>query len=66
MLNGVGAVIEGAVWRKRAHWGKMLLVWVFELVVASWMVKGLLVLKGLWNVQWSSICDVGGESSVMF
>ena len=58
LVNGVGTVIEDAVWGKREHWVKALLAWVFELAVASWTVEGLSVPPGLRNIQWSSLCDV--------
>ncbi|KAL1960704.1 hypothetical protein VTO42DRAFT_6534 [Malbranchea cinnamomea] len=66
LLNGIGAVIEGAVWGRRAHWGKTLLAWAFELAVATWTVEGLSVPNGLRNIRWESICDVGRESSHLF
>lgn len=61
LLNGIGTVIEDAVWGRHMHWGKTLLAWVFELGIASWTVEGLSVPKGLRNVAWSSICDVGRD-----
>ncbi|KKZ62999.1 hypothetical protein EMCG_02711 [[Emmonsia] crescens] len=59
LLNGVGAVIEDAIWGRETHWGKTILAWVFELAIASWTVEGLSVPQGLKNVRWASICDVG-------
>lgn len=58
LVNGVGTVIEDALWGKREHWVKALLAWVFELGVASWTVEGLSVPHGLRNIEWSSLCDV--------
>ncbi|KLJ10171.1 hypothetical protein EMPG_14437 [Blastomyces silverae] len=59
LLNGVGAVIEDAIWGRETHWGKTILAWVFELAIASWTVEGLSVPRGLKNIQWASICNVG-------
>ncbi|EEH08451.1 conserved hypothetical protein [Histoplasma capsulatum G186AR] len=59
ILNGVGAVIEDAIWGRETHWGKTILAWVFELAIASWTVEGLSVPRGLKNIQWTTICDVG-------
>lgn len=64
LLNGIGTVIEDAVWGKRVHWGKTLLAWVFELTIASWTVEGLSVPKGLKNIAWASICDVRKDREV--
>lgn len=64
LLNGVGTVIEDALWGKRVHWSKSLLAWVFELAIASWTVEGLSVPKGLKNIAWTSICDVGKDGGV--
>jgi hypothetical protein len=68
LLNGVGTVIEDAFWGRKSHWGKALLAWIFELAVATWTVEGLSVPRGLRNISWSSVCDVGnvGASSTMF
>lgn len=65
LLNGIGAVIEGALWGKRAHWGKTMLAWAFELAIASWTVEGLSVPRGLRDLKWESICDVGRDSKSM-
>ncbi|KAK2796091.1 hypothetical protein FQN52_000065 [Onygenales sp. PD_12] len=59
LMNGFGTVIEDAIWGRETHWGKTILAWVFELGIASWTVEGLSVPKGLRDIQWSSICDVG-------
>ncbi|KAK2741775.1 hypothetical protein FQN57_005519 [Myotisia sp. PD_48] len=64
LLNGIGTVIESSVWGKRAHWGKALLAWVFELIIATWTVEGLSVPKGLKNVSWKSVCDVGKDAEM--
>lgn len=66
LLNGVGAVIESALWGKRSHWGKTLLAWTFELAIASWTVEGLSVPRGLRELRWGSICDVGRDSRSLF
>ncbi|EFR02194.1 hypothetical protein MGYG_05197 [Nannizzia gypsea CBS 118893] len=60
LLNGIGTVIETAIWGRNSHWGKALLAWIFEILVASWTVEGLSLPKGLQNVSWDSICNVGG------
>ncbi|EZF34001.1 hypothetical protein H109_07458 [Trichophyton interdigitale MR816] len=60
LLNGIGTVIETAIWGRNAHWGKALLAWTFEIVIASWTVEGLSLPKGLQNISWDSICNVGG------
>jgi hypothetical protein len=65
ILNGIGIVIEDAVWGRQPHWVKALLAWIFELAVATWAVEGLHVPKGLKNIRWTSICDVGTETLPM-
>ncbi|EEP76573.1 predicted protein [Uncinocarpus reesii 1704] len=65
-LNGVGTVMEEAMWGRQVHWGKTLLAWVFELAIASWTVEGLSVPKGLRSISWKNICDVGREAEVIF
>ncbi|KAK2834923.1 hypothetical protein FQN49_006779 [Arthroderma sp. PD_2] len=60
LLNGIGTVIETAIWGRKSHWGKAVLAWTFELAIASWTVEGLSVPRGLQNISWDSICDVGG------
>ncbi|KAK2812002.1 hypothetical protein FQN50_001710 [Emmonsiellopsis sp. PD_5] len=59
LLNGFGTVVEDALWGRETHWGKTIVAWVFELIIASWTVEGLEVPKGLRDIRWSSICDVG-------
>jgi hypothetical protein len=66
VLNGVGTVIEKAIWGRRKHWGKTLLAWVFELAIASWTVEGLSVPNGLRNIAWSNVCDIGKDLSPLF
>ncbi|KAM5443037.1 hypothetical protein MferCBS31731_001911 [Microsporum ferrugineum] len=60
LLNGIGTVIETAIWGKKSHWGKAVLAWTFELAIASWTVEGLSLPSGLQNISWDSICNVGG------
>lgn len=56
LLNGVGTVVEGAIWGRRTHWAKTLLAWLFELMLASWTVEGMRVPKGLNSIQWRDLC----------
>ncbi|WEW58570.1 hypothetical protein PRK78_004038 [Emydomyces testavorans] len=65
-LNGVGTVMEDAVWGRQAHWGKTVMAWVFELAIASWTVEGLSVPRGLRSISWKHICDVGKETEAIF
>ncbi|PGG97051.1 hypothetical protein AJ79_09365 [Helicocarpus griseus UAMH5409] len=58
-LNGVGCVIEDAIWGRKAHWGKTILAWAFELTIASWTVEGMSVPKGLKDIHWAGVCDIG-------
>ncbi|KAI1946424.1 hypothetical protein LOZ12_005944 [Ophidiomyces ophidiicola] len=66
LLNGIGIVMEEAMWGRQTHWGKTLLAWVFELAIASWTVEGLSVPRGLRNLSWANICNVGNETETMF
>ncbi|EAS36973.3 uncharacterized protein CIMG_02327 [Coccidioides immitis RS] len=66
LLNGVGTVMEEALWGRQSHWGKTILAWVFELAIASWTVEGLSVPRGLRNVSWKNVCNVGRETEMIF
>ncbi|PGH09635.1 hypothetical protein AJ80_07664 [Polytolypa hystricis UAMH7299] len=59
VMNGIGTVIEDAIWKRHTHWGKTILAWVFELAIASWTVEGLEIPKGLGEVRVSDVCNIG-------
>jgi hypothetical protein len=56
VLNGVGTVVEEAIWGSRVHWVKTALAWTFELAVASWTAEGLNIPEGLAGIDWMAIC----------
>ncbi|KAI9825261.1 MAG: hypothetical protein M1832_001295 [Thelocarpon impressellum] len=56
LLNGVGTVVEGAIWGRRRHWAKTALAWVFEIWLASWTAEVAHIPKGLGKIAWHEIC----------
>lgn len=56
VLNGVGTVVEEAIWGKRVHWVKTVLAWTYELAVASWTAEGLNIPEGLVGIDLTALC----------
>ncbi|KAK2759020.1 hypothetical protein FQN54_003119 [Arachnomyces sp. PD_36] len=56
VLNGVGTVVEEAIWGRRTHWVKTVLAWTYELAVASWTAEGLDIPEGLAGVDLTALC----------
>jgi hypothetical protein len=56
VLNGVGTVVEEAIWGRRMHWVKTVLAWTFELAVASWTAEGLNIPEGLAGIDLTALC----------
>lgn len=56
-LNGVATVIENAIWKKRKHWVKLVLAWVFEISIASWIVSSMNIRGNLLGVPWYRGCE---------
>jgi len=56
-LNGIGTVMEAAIWGHKRHWLKTTLAWIFETTLASWTAAGLNIPSGLSRIPWKNICD---------
>lgn len=57
VLNGVGTVVEEAIWGRRVHWVKTVLAWAYELAVASWTAEGLNIPEGLVGIDFMALCS---------
>lgn len=56
ILNGVGTVVEEAIWGRRVHWVKTVLAWAYEFAVASWTAEGLNIPEGLAGIDLMALC----------
>jgi len=55
-LNGVGTVVEAAIWGRRKHVVKTVLAWLFETCVATWAAQGARIPHGLDKLPWEGMC----------
>lgn len=61
--NGVAVVAEAGIWGKdremgyKKRWARAGVAWVFEVMVAAWVVRGCGVPEGLGGVRWGEACD---------
>jgi Membrane bound O-acyl transferase family len=56
LLNGVGTVVEAAIWGKRKHWLKAMMAWTFEVLLATWTAQTAQIPNGFSQIPWWDIC----------
>lgn len=56
-LNGIGTVMEAAIWGHKKHWLKAVLAWAFETGVSTWAAAGMNIPNGLSKIPWREVCN---------